>query len=494
MNGNVTQIINREFRRLNRLTLILILVLLLLQSVGSFILFTVFWEHEPIAWLREVFVSTAVLLVAGAFALFALQRTRRKVVQSASLTMVRVLRELDTANSRAESLQSMASTLSATLSFERVVEQAMGVCSLALEDMGVPRESLVGAVFVFDGTALVPLARRRFLSADEGKVLPGESGVVGEALRESEPAVTDDPTKDPELGEFTTFADCLTVVCVPLRAGFQLFGVMVLGTDTAVRFEADHFELFSAVADQTVIALQNAELYQRLEAEKQRLIAADEEARHKLARDLHDGPTQKIASIAMRLSVLKQMAVDEPERLPAELEKLQSVAMQTSKDIRGMLFTLRPLIIESKGLGPAIATVLNDLGDSGDVQTLLTGSDCGECLNERVQGVVFAVVEEALSNARKHAQAAHVEVHLTQEDDLFVVRVTDDGTGFDPQRVTADYGERGSLGMVNMRERAERIDASLSVDSTPGSGTTVTLKVPLADKPPVPKVATTVVA
>ncbi len=479
MSNVIASLISREFRRLNRLTLALILFLLPLQIVGSFLLYTVWWNHEPQAWLREVFVSTAVLLVVGAFALFALHRARRELLQSASLTMIRVLRELDAANSRAESLQAMASTLSATLSFERVVEQSLGVCSLALEDMGVPRESLVGAVFLFDGKALIPLARRRFLATDEDKNLAGQSGIVAEALREAEPAVTDDPTKDPELGQFTTFADCLTVVCVPLRAGYQLFGVMVLGTDTAVRFEDNHFELFSAVADQTVIALQNAELYQRLEAEKQRLIEADEEARQKLARDLHDGPTQQVATIAMRLGVLREMAIEQPERLPRELEKLETLAMQTSRDIRGMLFTLRPLLIESKGLGAAIESVLSDIQENDEIKTMLIGSDCGDCLNERTQGVVFAVIEEALANARKHAHASQIEIRLVQEEDLFVATVTDDGDGFDPLAVSADYGARGSLGMLNMRERAERIDGSLRMDSTPGSGTVVTLIVPL---------------
>lgn len=478
--GNVAGLISRAFQRLNHLTLGAILLLLGLQTVGSFLLYTLWWGHEPMAWLREVFISTTVLLAVGAFALFALQRTRRELTQSVSLNMVRVLRDLEATNSRAASLQAMASTLSATLSFERVVEQALGVCSLALEDMGVERDSLVGAVFLFDGQALVPLARRRFLAEDDGQALLGERGVVGEALREAEPAVTDDPTRDPELSAFNTFAECLTAVCVPLRAGYQLFGVMVLGTATAVRFEEDHFELFMAVADQTVIALQNAELYQRLEAEKQRLIEVDEAARRKLARDLHDGPTQKVAAIAMRLSALKIMAGEQPERLPEELAKLETLATQTSKEIRGMLFTLRPLLLESRGLGPAIETLLNDLQDSTAVQTNLSGAEAGEALSERTQGVVFAVIEEALSNVRKHAGAGSVEVQMAQEEDLFVARIHDDGAGFDPQEVSSLYRERGNLGMLNMQERAARLDGSLRVESAPGAGTTITLIVPLA--------------
>ncbi len=93
--------------------------------------------------------------------------------------------------------------------------------------------------------------------------------------------------------------------------------------------------------------------------------------------------------------------------------------------------------------------------------------------------MVFSIVEEALGNARKYSKAKLVEVRLWQEDNLFVARVQDDGVGFDTEAVNRDYSSRGSLGMVNMRERAERIDGSWRLESAPGKGTKVTLVVPL---------------
>ena len=280
--------------------------------------------------------------------------------------------------------------------------------------------------------------------------------------------------------QYTTFANSLTVVCIPLRAGYQLFGVMVLGIDTAVRFDEDHFDLFSAVADHAVIALQNAQLYQGLEAEKQKLVEADEKARRKLARDLHDGPTQNIAVIAMRLNKLRSIVRKDPEKTAVELEKVEALAKRTSREIRSMLFTLRPLLLETKGLGAAIETMMGNIGESDSIEMRLIGGDNGAILNKATQGVVFSIVEEALSNARKHAEADVIEVHLWQEEDLFVARVSDDGIGFDLEAVRQDYESRGSLGMLNMEERAARIDGSLRVESTPGSGSAVILVVPLA--------------
>ncbi len=479
MINRVRQIINREFSRLNRMTLGFLVVFLVIQIVASYFIYTVAWSHLTTEWLREILIATVVLLAAGAIALFILYRSRMRLLRETGQAMGSELHALNMATDRARALQEMTSTLRATLSFERVVEQALDACSLALEDMGVPRTALVGAVFLYDGQELVPLAQRRFLGIDEEKTLAGQKGVVGESLRQAEPMVTDNPAHDPELKDFTTFAEALTVVSVPLRAGYQLFGVMVLGSDTAVRFNEDHFQLFTAVADHAVIALQNAQLYQRLEEEKHRLIASDEQARRDLARDLHDGPTQQVAVMAMRLSYIRNMVLQDPQKARVEIEKVEELAQRTSREIRNMLFTLRPLLLETSGLGPAIDEMMRNIAESDGIEMHLAGADAGTILNGAAQSVVFAIIEEALSNVRKHAEAERVDVRLWQEDDLFVVQIMDDGRGFDPQSDNHESVARGSLGMTNMHERAELIDGSLKVDSEPGAGTTVTLIVPL---------------
>ena len=473
----VKMAINKEYRRLSRLALASILLLLFLQIGGSYFLYVTLWQHTLIDWVREVFIATVVLLIVGVAALYSLYASRIRLFRETDSAIADELFVMRATIERFEALQMMASTLSATLSFEQVVEQAVHVCGLALEDLGVPRQSLIGAVFLFDGNNLVPL---QIAAADQGKMLAGIEGVVGEALREGEPTITDNPYQDPELQQFETFTDCMTAVCVPLRAGYQLFGAMVLGIDKAIRFEEKHFHLFSAVADQTVIALQNAQLYQRLEEEKRRLIEADMKARRELARDLHDGPVQKTAAIAMHLNVLKSMAINHPEKLPEELEKLEALAKNASQELRHMLFTLRPLLLDSKGLGPAIESMLVQISERNGIDTRLVGGEYGQALNRQTQDVIFAIVEEALSNARKHAQARDIEVRLWQEGDLFIARVADDGVGFDLHDIQQDYGSRGSLGMLNMQERAERIDGSLQIDTAPGTGTIITLVVPLA--------------
>lgn len=484
MDDSLDNTIDREFTRTSRIITVTLVALVVLEIAVFAVVFAAFGVQTVGQWLPELLLAALFSLLIGAIALNSIGRARRALIEDIGRATTQELRVLRSANNRAQSLQRMASTLSATLSFERVVEQSLDVCSLALDEMGIPRESLVGAVFLYDEDVLRPIARRRFLGDDSRRVIAGKRGVVGAALSRAEPAVTNNPAEDPELGDYEAFRDCLTAVCVPLRAGFQLFGAMVIGTDTPVQFEDEHFDLFKAVGDQAVIALQNAQLYQRLEAEKQRLIEADEEARKELARNLHDGPTQSISAIAMRLNYARTTIDQDPVRAKQELVKVEELAKKTSAEIRSMLFTLRPLVLETQGLGAAMETLLRRYRENDGIEMRLAGAENGNLLAKPAQMVVFAILEEALNNARKYSKAKTIEVRFWQTEGLFVASVRDNGVGFDTYDISRDYSTRGSLGMVNMRERAERIDGSLRVESSPDSGTTVTLVVPLDKQGP----------
>ena len=185
MIAKVRTAINNEYRRLSRLALVGILLLLLLQIVGSYLLYVLLWQHTLIDWIREVFIATVFLLIVGAAALYSLYASRIRLIQKANSAIADELFVMQSTIERFEALQVMASTLSATLSFERVVDQAVNVCGLALEDLGVARQSLIGAVFLFNGDNLVPL---QITPVDQGKMLAGNEGVVGEALRQQERA------------------------------------------------------------------------------------------------------------------------------------------------------------------------------------------------------------------------------------------------------------------------------------------------------------------
>ncbi len=384
---------------------------------------------------------------------------------------------------RAEALADMTSTLGATLNFERVIESALDVAVKALSEWGA-RGQLVGMVFLFEHGQRMRLAAARNLPRYEsGQGIPGKDGIVARCLEEADIMVTQAPINDPELAAFTGISHCAVAAAVPLRAGFENYGAMVFATPAFATYSREQLDLFSAIANRATIALHNALLYQNLQTEKDRIVAIEEEAKRKLSRDLHDGPTQSISAVAMRLNFMRKALLDDRPRLIEELETIEHLSLQTVKEIRHMLFTLRPLVLETQGLMVALRTLVEKTQQLVDLNIQLREIEgAAQRLNPSQAAVVFHVIEEALGNARKYSEASLVEIRMWVEDNLFVAQVADNGVGFDTAAVLGDYESRGSLGMVNMRERAALVDGSLDVKSKTGKGTSVTLVVPLKGK------------
>ncbi|MCB8982746.1 MAG: GAF domain-containing protein [Ardenticatenaceae bacterium] len=479
MKEQITALVKKEFQRLQWLSFAILVLAFFILVAAFYYVVGVLLGNPLTNWMTGL-VITSLLFLGVTVIIFALMaQADDRLTTKINRTVYDETHDLEAANKRLKSLQELASIMRATLSFERVVEEALNVCNQALIDSGTPRESLISTVFLFAGETLRPVATRSFSGSDLDRRIPGKRGIVGKALRDVVVTVSNNVERDPEIRTFSAFRSCQIAICIPLRAGFNIFGAMLIASKTAVQLNEEHYELFSSVADQAVISLQNARLYQELDAEKQRLIDANENARKELARDLHDGPTQSIAAIAMRINFIRSLVTRDPDQAIMELQKVEELAKQTSKEIRGMLFTLRPLILETQGLQAAIETVITRLRETDGLNVQLNGGEHANLLDDAAQSVVFSIVEEALGNARKYSQANQIEVRFWKEENLFVARIQDDGVGFDTQDVNRDYSSRGSLGMVNMRERAERIDGSLRVESTPKQGTTITLVVPL---------------
>jgi len=213
-------------------------------------------------------------------------------------------------------------------------------------------------------------------------------------------------------------------------------------------------------------------------------VEVHEEARKKLARDLHDGPTQSVAAMAMRVNLARRMLERNPASAGEELARIEELAHRTSKEIRHMLFTLRPLILESQGLGAALQAMAEKMIETfGQNVVVNIEAKMADQLEMGKQGVIFYIVEEAVNNARKHANAPTISIRLGQlEPGIALLEIADDGIGFDVQAVDTAYDQRGSLGMVNLRERAELVNGRLNIDSAPGKGTRVQVYIPLTEE------------
>jgi signal transduction histidine kinase len=260
------------------------------------------------------------------------------------------------------------------------------------------------------------------------------------------------------------------------------YGVLLFSHPDVEFFTSERREVLDIFGNQLMIALQNARLYHDLEVEKERVTKIHEEARNKLARDLHDGPTQSVAALAMRTNFARRLMERDIEATSEELFKIEDLARRTTKEIRHMLFTLRPLVLESRGLAVALESLSHNVKETFDQDVIVEADEnIVPKMEMNKQAVVFAIAEEAVNNVRKHAKADHIWVRLKEiEPDLVLLEIEDDGAGFNVQDMEAAYSSRGSLGMVNMRERTKLVNGAFSIESTPGEGTRIQVVIPLS--------------
>ena len=373
--------------------------------------------------------------------------------------------------------------LNATLNSDRVLQLVLELASHALA-WGWPDDSrLIVAMFLFEQEALRVAASRGLTAADMRVTMLGDEGLLEQVVSRGTMIICENPGEDPELRRLAAIHTASIAVAIPLVVGIEAYGVLLVAHPREGYFTNERLELLDVVAQQAIVAFQNARLYNDLAQEKERISEIQEETRHKLARDLHDGPTQSIAAIAMRVNFARRLLERDPKAASDELFKIEELARRTTKEIRQMLFTLRPLVLESQGLVAALHHLASKLRETHQQEVLVDVDPCAmQDLEIGRQGVVFYIVEEAVNNARKHAMAPHIWVRIKREQDVALLEVEDDGIGFDVGEVEATYDQRGSLGMVNLRDRSELVDGVLRITSEKGRGTRVSVSIPLSEE------------
>lgn len=201
-----------------------------------------------------------------------------------------------------------------------------------------------------------------------------------------------------------------------------------------------------------------------------RLVRAQEDERRALSRELHDEVGQAFSAVLMEAENLLDLEREPGFRM--HLESIRAVAEKGMNEIRNMALLLRPSMLDDFGLIPALEWQAREVGKRTGVRVRLESNVTDE-LPEEHKTCVYRVVQEALNNCARHAQATTAQVSVRQETGRIVVEIQDDGSGFDPQRV------RG-LGLLGMEERARHLGGAFEIDSRPGRGTLVRVRLPLA--------------
>ncbi len=318
--------------------------------------------------------------------------------------------------------------------------------------------------------------------------IPVTQGIAGWVARHNAPVICNDVANDPR---FNSQVDAMTgyvtrsVICVPLQVKGRIIGVLeVLNKRQPEGFNQQDLEWLSTLGAQAAIAIENARLYENLRQEQERIIRVQEQERHALAQALHDGPTATLGAVIMSLEMAQHLAKEKPERLEEELAYLTDLARGAYRELRQRLFELRPVILQTRGLLAALRSYATQLQGVIQFKLHLELPESLPDLASQAAEAVFVIVQEAINNVNKHAQARNCWLRLWVDEasQQLVAEIEDDGRGFDVASVQERYDERGSLGLLGMQERAELLNARLMIISPrPGNrhGSLVRLEVPL---------------
>ena len=374
---------------------------------------------------------------------------------------VRWLRQL-------ESLNEIGNALAAHLELEPL----LGIVAQRLRELVDARLVLIALPDTEDA---LRVAAADGAQADEfvGMRLRLGSSKAGRVLERARSERVDSVLDDPEIDQQAARRmGVSTALYVPLIVRDRAIGVIVAhdknGGDP--RFGDDDVRLGESLAARASIAVDLSERVTRDAV--RRVVEAQELERKRLARELHDETGQALTSILLGLKSLEQAIGSEEAR--EGVESLRGLVVSTLQDVRRLAVELRPSALDDFGLGPALERLVDTHRQDASVEVDLEVRLKGERLPSEVETTLYRIVQEALTNVAKHADATRISILLMRKDEAAVLVVEDDGKGFDLGEIRPE-----GLGIAGMRERVGLLGGQLRLEGAPGKGTTLAVEVPL---------------
>jgi PAS domain S-box-containing protein len=413
--------------------------------------------------LAEGFAQLAAVAVANA-ALY-LQAEER---------LEEAVRRTDVASGLREVLSALNSELPLAYVKQSIVDQAaalLGTSTIALFERDASGQHL----YVTASRGL-PVA---FL---ESVRLPVGAGAVGRAVARDEPValapVMDSLESDlpqlPDAQSRQAYAQLLetfhAILAVPVRVRGEAIGGLSLYYEESRQITPEETALAVSFADQAALAIEN----NRLHAQALELAALQE--RQKLSRELHDSVSQALYGIALGTQTARTLLERGEGDLREPLAYILNLAKAALSEMRALIFELRPDSLAAEGLSVALRKQAESIAARHDLEIGLYLEAEPE-ISLAAKECLYRVGTEALQNVVKHARAGRIEVDLAQEDGWVLLTVRDDGRGFETSQ-----SYPGHLGLISMRERAEKAGGLLRIESSPGEGTVVELRVPATDE------------
>jgi len=261
-------------------------------------------------------------------------------------------------------------------------------------------------------------------------------------------------------------------VSVPVRAKGSILGVLSVLVESIDRFSAEDIALLAAISDHVGGAVERSRLFQRAEE------AAVIEERQRLARDLHDSVTQSLYSLVLFAEAGKDaLTAGHSEKALSHMHRLSDTSQQALKEMRLLIYELRPLALQNDALVGALRHRLEAVERRSGMDARLIVENLTP-LPERVEVGLYGIAQEALNNVIKHARATSLVVRLNAQEKEIVLEISDNGKGFSPEHGWQEDG----VGMASMRERTRALGGNLTVHSQPGQGTSILVRINQEDR------------
>jgi len=315
--------------------------------------------------------------------------------------------------------------------------------------------------------------------------------IAGRVAQTGEPVLLEDVSKDPRCAhpDLVCAEGIKGFISIPLKAKDKVVGVMDVASHVAGWFGADDVSLLSSIGDYLGTTIEQTRLYERLarvgeryRALLQHALTAQEQERKRVARELHDETSQALTSLTLNLQAIIGMAEMKGIGDDEFMEKLKTThayAVHAGNEVVNLMKELRPTLLDELGMPAAIHRYAKDTLQAQGINVSAEFIGTDERLPPEVEVTLFRVAQGAIGNILEHSGANNVSIRLECNSRECVLRIKDDGKGFDASKLTrVDPSGRGA-GLFTMRERTSLVGGTGYVESKPGQGTTIIAKVPL---------------